>query len=240
MWSDDDVTWEILERVLFTGERIAAAPGDVEKIVALTGVASGRVLDLCCGIGRHSIALHQLGFAVTGVDRTERYLSQARIAEPGVEWVLGDARTWRGAAPYDLAVNLWTSIGYTDDVADDVRLLATLRANLRPGGVAVLELSGREVLARKFQARSWYEAEGIILLEDRKIVEDWTRVRARWIVLDGNTRREVTMTIRQWTGSDLRQALLSVGFASVALYGSLDGTPYDSEAARLVAVARAG
>lgn len=240
MWSEDDATWEILERALFHGERIAAAPGEVEKIRALSGVVSGRALDLCCGIGRHSIALHEAGFRVTGVDRTERYLSRAREAQPAVEWVRGDARTWRGTAPYDLAVNLWTSIGYTDDVADDVRLMATLRANLRPGGVAVLELSGREVLARKFVRRSWHEWEGIILLEDRKIIEDWARVQARWVVLDGATRREVTLMIRQWTGTELRQALSSVGFASVSLYGSYDGTPYDADADRLVAVARAG
>lgn len=240
MWSDDDATWEILERALFSAERVAAAPVEVDRIVALSGVAGGRALDLCCGIGRHSIALHQRGFDVTGVDRTERYLARARRAHPGVRWVQGDARTWRGEAPFDLAVNLWTSIGYFDDVADDVRLLATLRANLRPGGVAVVELNGREILARKFQPRSWHEADGLVVLEERTLIDDWARVRSRWIVLDGASRREVVLTLRLWTGTDLRRALESVGFASVALFGGHDGSPYDADARRLVAVARVG
>jgi hypothetical protein len=37
----------------------------------------------------------------------------------------------------------------------------------------------------------------------------------------------------------LRDRLLQAGFATVALYGDLDGAPYGLDAARLVAVARA-
>jgi hypothetical protein len=44
---------------------------------------------------------------------------------------------------------------------------------------------------------------------------------------------------RLYSGSELRDLLLSVGFADVRLAGGLDGeTPYEEVARRLVAVAR--
>jgi hypothetical protein len=41
-----------------------------------------------------------------------------------------------------------------------------------------------------------------------------------------------------YSGLELRDRLHQAGFATVQLYGGLDGRPYDLEAARLVAVAR--
>ena len=42
-----------------------------------------------------------------------------------------------------------------------------------------------------------------------------------------------------YSGLELRDRLLQAGFAAVRLHGNLDGAPYDLDAARLVAVARA-
>ena len=68
----------------------------MEKILRLTGVGGGKVLDLCCGPGRHAVALAKRGFAVTAVDRTRFLLdhARARAAQAGlsVEFVLEDMR----------------------------------------------------------------------------------------------------------------------------------------------------
>ena len=37
-----------------------------------------RVLDLCCGHGRHALPLARLGYTVTGLDRDEATIAQAR------------------------------------------------------------------------------------------------------------------------------------------------------------------
>ncbi|NIV31493.1 MAG: hypothetical protein GWN58_18985, partial [Anaerolineae bacterium] len=49
---------------------------------------------------------------------------------------------------------------------------------------------------------------------------------------------EFTLGHRLYDGAGLRTLLLDAGFESVALYGDLDGAPYDNEARRLVAVAQ--
>src|SRR5687768_4028043 len=83
------------------GGRGAGAAGEVEQALALLGPlpAGAAVLDLCCGVGRHSIELARRGFCVTGVDRFEPFLDRARSAAAdagvSVEWVRDDMRSFR-------------------------------------------------------------------------------------------------------------------------------------------------
>jgi len=56
-------------------------------MMALLALAPGaRVLDLCCGVGQHSLEFARRGFQATGVDRTASYLEevQRRATEEGL------------------------------------------------------------------------------------------------------------------------------------------------------------
>jgi SAM-dependent methyltransferase len=59
---------------LLPDERTAA---EVNGVVERLGLGPGaRLLDLCCGQGRHAVPLARLGFAVTGLDRSRRLLER--------------------------------------------------------------------------------------------------------------------------------------------------------------------
>jgi 2-polyprenyl-3-methyl-5-hydroxy-6-metoxy-1,4-benzoquinol methylase len=77
-WHEDDSFWLTWGPVLFSEGRKAAATEQVDRIITLASTPpQTRVLDLCCGVGRHSLALARRGYRVTGVDRTTAYLKQA-------------------------------------------------------------------------------------------------------------------------------------------------------------------
>jgi 2-polyprenyl-3-methyl-5-hydroxy-6-metoxy-1,4-benzoquinol methylase len=77
-WHEQDTFWDTVAPVLFVERRWSDAPVEVEQVVSLLGIEPGaRVLDLCCGVGRHSLELARRGFHVTGVDRTRPYLDRA-------------------------------------------------------------------------------------------------------------------------------------------------------------------
>ncbi len=77
-WFADEELWVATYDVMFSADRFAAAPEEVKRILALTGMSPpARVLDLCRGPGRHSIELARSGFQVTGVDRTAFLLKKA-------------------------------------------------------------------------------------------------------------------------------------------------------------------
>jgi SAM-dependent methyltransferase len=243
-WCENDGFWEDVAPVLFTDERRKSAADEVEQVAKLVKFPSGAsILDLGCGVGRHSIELARRGYRVTGVDRTAKYLEEAaqRSAEEGleIEWVKADMREFRRAGAFDVTVNLLTSIGYFQDDADDRRVVDNVLASLKPGGQLIMDVMGKEVLARIFQPRDWQEsADGTLLLEQREVSAEWTHIDIRWIVFRNERRCEHRFRLRLFSAAELMALLGGVGFQEVAAYGSLDGAPYDRQANRLVVVAR--
>ncbi len=243
-WHEQDEFWEDFGPIMFGSERFEAATEQVDQVLALAGVEPGAtVLDLACGPGRHALELARRGFRVTGVDRTAAYLEQAavRAGDEGLEvdWVHEDMRSFRRDGEFDLVINLFTAFGYFEDPEDDRRVAETLVGALRPGGALVMDLMGKEILARKFRERDWYELpDGSMMIEERKVHPGWEWMEARWIHVGEGVRREATITHRLYSAVELRDLLMRSGADSVEVFGALDGSPYDHEARRLTIVAR--
>ncbi len=243
-WFEREEFWEWFGPTLFGPERIAAAPKQVELVRALLGLnPPGEVLDLCCGPGRHAVELARAGFLVTGVDRTERFLEAARSRASAegldVRLARADMRDFREPGRFDAAINMFTSFGYFEDPDDDRLVAANLHISLKPGGGVLFEMMSREVLARVFRERDWSrDEEGALLLEERKLSQNWGWVESRWIRISGAERHEMVFGHRLYTATELEALLRSVGFDDVRAFGSLEGTPYDHNARRLVMTAR--
>jgi SAM-dependent methyltransferase len=242
-WFDDDDLWRDLAPFLFTEERLAAAQDDVEKALALARPRGRRALDLACGPGRCSIALAQRDFQVTGVDRTkvllDRARARARRAGVRIEWVREDMRDFHREEAFDLALSMFTSFGYFDDKREDERVLRNVVASLRPGGVFLMDLVGKEHLAAIFQPTSLDTLpDGSQLVQKRAVFDDWTRIRNEWILIRRGRTRTFRFHHTIYSGQELKDRILAAGFEDVRLYGSLEGHSYGVEAERLVAVAR--
>lgn len=245
-WHERDDLWEAIAPMVFSPERMRAAPSETEAIVRLLRLAPpARIVDVCTGPGRHAVELARRGFEVTGIDRTPAFLAQAaeaaRAAGVTVELVEADMRELDRAHEFDAALNVYTSFGYFDDPADDLRAAAAIRRCLAPGGVALFEMIGKELVGNGFQARSFSERGNLLFVEERTIEPGWTHLAWRCLLVDvGGARppREVRMRHRLYAATELATLLRQAGFDDVALYGELDGRPYDRDARCLVAVAR--
>lgn len=242
-WFEDDELWRVLTPVLFGPAIVAKAPAQVEAICALLQLGPGaRLLDLPCGVGRHTVEFARRGHRVTGVDRTRGYLERARatVAEAGLdaEIVQGDMRSFRRPGEFDVVMNMWTSFGYSEDPRDDHLILGNFFASLKPGGRLFMELNGREVLTRSFRERDWHRLEdGTLFLEERAVADDWTRIDNRWTVVRDGAPTEVRFSLRVYSASELKSLAAAAGFGDIRCFGSLAGTPYDHKAERLVMVA---
>lgn len=242
-WYDDDTMWRDLEPHLFPEASFRAAARNLPALLEIAKPKGRSALDLCCGPGRYTIPLARKRFRVTAVDRTRYFLdrgrARARRAGVRVEWVRADMRDYVRPDTYDLALSMFTSFGYFEDEAENFTVLRNLHECLRPGGVLVMELMGKEVLARIWQSSSVSDADdGSTLINRRWIRDDWTRIRNEWVLLRGRAVKTFRFDLTLYSGKELSDLLRDAGFASVRLYGSVDGGPYDLKAMRLVAVAR--
>jgi SAM-dependent methyltransferase len=243
-WHEQDNLWATFEPVLFTQQRITAAAEEVEQVLTLLDLQAGaKVCDLCCGIGRHSLELARRGFEVTGVDRTARYLARARARlkdeSLDVEFVDADARSFSRPEAFDVALNLFTSFGYFEDAGDDKKVLENIYSSLKSGGRLVLDLVGKEVLARIFRERDWDQLDDVIIIKEEELSDDWSRIENRWILIkDGRQQAECRFSLRLYSAVELKELLKRCGFQQADIYGNLAGEPYDQNAKRLVVVAR--
>jgi len=245
-WFEDESLWSELYPALFTEERLRLGEEEVPKVLELAGlsaVAGPAALDLCCGPGRHAVPLARRGVRVTAVDRTrfllDRGRERARSAGVAIEFVEADMREFRRSTAFDLAISLFTSFGYFAAREDDLRVLRNVRASLKPEGVFVIDVVGKEWLARHFQpTRAIDLADGGVLIDRCRVVDDWTRVENEWILIRDGRARTFQYRLSMYSGQELKDRLLQAGFARVDLFGNLDGAPYDREASRLVVVAR--
>ncbi len=242
-WFDDDIFWEDLYPFIFSEQRFAAATEEVEKALALTKPSGKVALDLCCGPGRCSIALAQNGFKVTGVDRTQYLLDKAhanaRASKVKIEWVHSDMRDFARTNAFDLILSMFTSFGYFDDKNEDIQVLRNIVTSLRPGGVCLIDVMGKERLARILQpTKSDRLPDGTKLIQQHEIFDDWTRVRNEWILIRKDRAKTFTFHHTIYSGQELKDRMERVGFTEIMLFGNLDGDEYGPNAQRLVAVAR--
>lgn len=242
-WYENDDFWKTTRPVMFAPDRLAAAVGQADSIIARLRLKPGsRVLDLCCGIGRHSLELARRGFKVTGVDRSAHFLREARrqakAGQLDVEFIRTDMRRFVRANAFDAAINMFTSFGYFAKPEDDARVAAHVYRSLARGGGFLIDTQGKESLARRFEPSGWYEKEGYTVLEDRKVMPDWSGIENHWILFKGGRRWDFRFKLRLYSATELRRLLREAGFRSVDVFGDLDGAPYDHTAQRLVAVAQ--
>jgi SAM-dependent methyltransferase len=242
-WFENEAFWRELYPYMFDEQRFAQADEQVRNILKLTGIRRGAVLDLCCGPGRHSISLAKRRFQVTGVDCTQFLLNKARrhmrTSRVRVEFVHADMRRFVRLGTYKLAISMFTSFGYFDNKNDDRRALGNIFASLQPRGVCVIDVMGKERLAKGFASTTAdRHADGSMLIQVHEIFDDWTRIRNEWILLKGNRARRFKFHHTIYSGQELKDLLRQAGFAEVKLYGDFDGQPYGLDAPRLVAVAR--
>jgi SAM-dependent methyltransferase len=242
-WFDDDSFWEELYPFMFPEQRFADTPEQMEKVLDLAKPAGKAALDLCCGPGRFSIALAQAGFMVTGVDRTKYLLDKARgkarASKARIEWVQMDMRDFVRPDAFDLVLSMFTSFGYFDDKNEDLQVLLNIVASLKPDGVCLIDVMGKERLAKVLEpTTSDVLPNGTQLIQRHEIFDDWTRIRNEWIVIRKGKAKSFKFHHTIYSGQELRDRMELAGFADVKLYGNLAGDEYGPNAPRLIAVAR--
>ena len=120
-----------------------------------------RILDLCCGQGRHCLELARRGFRnLTGIDRS-RYLirlarKRARQANLNISFHEGDARKFRlPESSYHCVALMGNSFGYFDREEDDFAVLEAVKRVLTSGGTLVMDLVDGDWMRSNFDPRSW-------------------------------------------------------------------------------------
>jgi 2-polyprenyl-3-methyl-5-hydroxy-6-metoxy-1,4-benzoquinol methylase len=218
---------------------IERAPDEVDyllKRIAEQGFNPGRILDMNCGIGRHSVELGRRGIDVVGTDFSPYFVEKAgeRAREANVDdkvrFRVADMREIATAltdeSPFDGIVCLWTSLGfYDDDTEEDiVRQCCGL---VKPGGFFALDIINRDWLLQHYSATTHRNVGEYLVLEENrydiwKSRNDniWTYLRKR----DDSSYdkvKSISIRLRLWSPHELITLFEKAGFAHKGIYSGL-------------------
>jgi ubiquinone/menaquinone biosynthesis C-methylase UbiE len=179
----------------------------VERLLAAKAIPrEGRVLDLCCGGGRHLVAMARRGVDVGGFDLSATLLRSTRelakkegLAPPRL--TRGDMRRLPFAdGSFTGVTHFFTAFGYFEDDETNFSVFREVARILQPGGSYLFDFFNATVVRAGLQSAT-----------DKRLSADGRRVE-KVIQTDKNAGREVVESVRLFSAQELRTALMRAGF----------------------------
>lgn len=206
---------------------------DIDLLIKAAGLEpNDRVLDLCCGQGRHSMELSRRGFKhVTGVDRS-RYLirlarKRAKQQKLDVSFHEGDARKFRiRHQNFHCVALMGNSFGYFDQEEDDLAVIQSVTRALGPGGgLIALDITNGNWMKENLVPRSWeWIDKNQFVCRERSLSSDGTRLISREVVVHAERGVIVDQFYaeRLYSLQSITDLLEQAGYTNIREYSSHD------------------
>ncbi|MEW6481692.1 MAG: methyltransferase domain-containing protein [bacterium] len=188
-----------------------------------------KILDLCCGQGRHTLELARRGFLnVEGLDRSHYLIYKAKTLSKkeglNIKFKEGDARK----LPYppdtfDIVLILGNSFGYFESIKDDIKVLYEVFRILKPWGRLLIELADGEYLKTNFNPRSWeWIDKNHFVCRERSLSLDGQRLISREVITDveKGVIADQFYAERLYTKDDISNLLKNANFSNISFNGN--------------------
>jgi SAM-dependent methyltransferase len=199
------------------------------------------MLDIACGKGRHSKALFDAGFDVTGIDLSPASIEAAsNMKTNGLHFFCHDMRETFKANHFDYAFNFFTSFGYFDTHEEHQLAISAMAANLKENGTLVIdylnvglieETNGDDVMIQMehliFHTKKWQD--DLYLFKEIKVVDAVSHE-----VLGVFEER-----VRKYNLNDFVIFMQKAGLQIIATFGDYQLNAYEASSSnRLILVAQ--
>ena len=113
----------------------------IDTLIASLQPANGStMLDVACGKGRHSKALAEMGFDVTGIDLSFSSINEAKeFEDEKLHFFQHDMRLPFWINYFDYAFNFFTSFGYFKTRREHDNAIRTIAQSIKENGVLVID-----------------------------------------------------------------------------------------------------
>ena len=108
-----------------------------------------KVIDVGCGIGRHTSELNRRNIQTIGVDFSERNIQEAKELYGMNDFFAADITKFKTKDKFDVALALYDVIGSFPDEKQNLRVLNKIWSLLRPKGLIILSVMNMDYSRKK-------------------------------------------------------------------------------------------
>lgn len=248
----EDWTKKLFEEEFYnypTGQlsrKIKSAKDLVSKIIIeLDKPAGSKILDLCCGYGRYSLPISEVGYEVIGLDISERPISMARELSKNLKYpplfVQGDMRKIPFSDRYfDGIINFSSSFGYFSDETNK-KVIEEISRVLKQRGHLLIDLLNLPKFLKDFKSEYIREEETRVIHFSNEYNFHTHRLKSIWEYhyLDNkNLAKSYSIDLRLYSFEEINKVMESVGMRILRRFGDLSTSEYNQESERMVLLAR--
>ncbi len=154
-WFDSDYY-----HVLYKHRDYNEARNFIDNIVEYLDLKKGsKILDLACGIGRHSIYLDKIGFKVVGTDKSPNNIKKAKASKNQEISFLQMEMIDDTNHKYDVIFNLFTSFGYVNHDYN-LKTIKNIERQLKDDGIVVIDFMNTLFVKNN------------LVIEETKVIDD--------------------------------------------------------------------
>ena len=228
----------VTSEVLFKHREGEQTKAEAEQVLAqIKNKQKMKILDLCCGEGRHSLIFAKKGHEVTGLDYTAGFLKvakeRAKKSRLKIKFVKADMKEtsqYFEKSNFDAVVSLYNSFGFFDLRKDDLKVLREVHKVLKSKGYFVINtLNGNGVKFRiKKPTSVGHElSKNLFMIDKTSYSSEKKRVNAEWTLLDHRKKPAIMFrgAFHQnvFTHRELKNMLRQSGFKILTTWGPLRG-----------------
>ena len=214
--------------ILYKDRDYSEAQGFMDNLTNYLNIPEGgKILDLACGKGRHSVYLNELGYNVTGVDLSEQSITHAKqFVNKTLKFAVHDmSKPYPDA--FDAVFNLFTSFGYFEDEKCNLDTIASIKTELNEFGFGVIDFMNVDYIIENLVTEDIKTVEGIDFHQKRSVQNGYIIKDISFEI--ESERYEFQERVKAFTLKDFQELFEKAGVYLLDVFGDYKLRKYHSK-----------
>ena len=192
-----------------------------------------KILDLACGVGRHSFYLNKKGMNVIGIDNSENNIKKAKKFENKFLKFKKKEMTEDYGQEFDFIFNLFTSFGYINE-KHNLNTFKSINNSLINHGILVIDYLNVFKLKEELVEKETKKIGNIIFNIKRSFKDNFIVKKIK--IKDNNEIFYFEERVMELTKNDFQDYLKKFNFEILDVYGNYNLKKYHKNSERLIMI----
>ena len=194
---------------------------------------NSKILDLACGVGRHSFYLNKKGMNVIGIDNSENNIKKAKKFENKFLKFKKKEMTEDYGQEFDFIFNLFTSFGYINE-KHNLKTLKSINNSLINHGILVIDYLNVFKLKEELVEKETKKIGNIIFNIKRSFKDNFIVKKIK--IKDNNEIFYFEERVMELTKNDFQDYLKKFNFEILDVYGNYNLEKYHINSERIIMI----